>query len=143
MCSGGGQGATITMPDTGAYDRMADMQMQAMRDQQTGIMALKQQELNQALSGQQAAMSDFKDYRIQMANDQQIKANDTSANAARINAILGAPPPEKTAQAPVVGSERDGVQSRKGKKELRIDRVGQTASSKQAAGAGLNITTGG
>lgn len=143
MCSGGGQGATITMPDTGAYDRMADMQMQAMRDQQTGVMALKQQELNQALSGQQAAMSDFKDYRVQVANDQQIKANDTSANAARINAILGAPPPEKTAQAPVVGSERDGVQSRKGKKELRIDRVGQTAASKQAAGAGLNITTGG
>jgi len=143
MCSGGGQGATITMPDTGAYDRMADMQMQAMRDQQTGTMALKQQELNQALSGQQAAMSDFKDYRIQMANDQQIKANDTSANAARINAILGAPPPEKTAQAPVVGSERDGVQSRKGKKELRIDRVGQATPSKQAAGAGLNITTGG
>jgi hypothetical protein len=142
MCSGGGQGATITMPDTGAYDRMADMQMQAMRDQQTGTMALKQQELNQALSGQQAAMSDFKDYRIQMANDQQIKANDTSANAARINAILGAPPPEKTAQAPVVGSERDGVQSRKGKKELRIDRVGQATPSKQAAGAGLNITTG-
>jgi hypothetical protein len=131
------------MPDTGAYDRMADMQMQAMRDQQTGTMALKQQELNQALSGQQAAMSDFKDYRIQMANDQQIKANDTSANAARINAILGAPPPEKTAQAPVVGSERDGVQSRKGKKELRIDRVGQATPSKQAAGAGLNITTGG
>jgi hypothetical protein len=130
------------MPDTGAYDRMADMQMQAMRDQQTGTMALKQQELNQALSGQQAAMSDFKDYRIQMANDQQIKANDTSANAARINAILGAPPPEKTAQAPVVGSERDGVQSRKGKKELRIDRVGQATPSKQAAGAGLNITTG-
>lgn len=143
MCSGGGQAATITMPDTGAYDRMADMQMQAMRDQQTGVMALKQQELNQALSGQQAAMSDFKDYRVQVANDQQIKANDTSANAARINAILGAPPPEKTAQAPVVGSERDGVQSRKGKKELRIDRVGQTAASKQAAGAGLNITTGG
>ena len=143
MCGGGGQAATITMPDTGAYDRMADMQMQAMRDQQTGTMALKQQELNQALSGQQAAMSDFKDYRIQMANDQQIKANDTSANAARINAILGAPPPEKTAQAPVVGSERDGVQSRKGKKELRIDRVGQATPSKQAAGAGLNITTGG
>ena len=143
MCSGGGQAATITMPDTGAYDRMADLQMQAMRDQQTGVMALKQQELNQALSGQQAAMSDFKDYRVQVANDQQIKANDTSANAARINAILGAPPPEKTAQAPVVGSERDGVQSRKGKKELRIDRIGQTAPSKQAAGAGLNITIGG
>ena len=139
MCSGGGKGATIVMPDTRAYDGMADMQMQAMRDQQTGVMALKQQELNQALSAQQEVMTEVKDYKVQAANDQQIKANDTSANAARINAILGAPPPEKTAQAPVVGSERQGVQSRKGKKELRI---GRAAPSTQAAGAGLNITTG-
>jgi len=142
MCSGGGKGATIVMPDTRAYDGMADMQMQAMRDQQAGVMALKQQELNQALSSQQQVMTEVKDYKVQAANDQQIKANDTSANAARINAILGAPPPEKTAQAPVVGSERQGVQSRKGKKELRIDRVGRAAPSTQAVGAGLNITTG-
>ena len=142
MCSGGGKGATIVMPDTRAYDGMADLQMQAMRDQQTGVMALKQQELNQALGAQQQVMAEVKDYKVQQANDQQIKANETSANAARINAILGAPPPEKTAQAPVVGSERDGVTARKGKKELRIDRVGRAAPSTQAAGAGLNITTG-
>jgi len=130
MCSGGGKGATIVMPDTRAYDGMADMQMQAMRDQQAGVMALKQHELNQALSSQQQVMTEVKDYKVQAANDQQIKAN------------LGAPPPEKTAQAPVVGSERQGVQSRKGKKELRIDRVGRAAPSTQAVGAGLNITTG-
>lgn len=142
MCfGGGGQAATITMPDTGAYDRMADMQMQAMRDQQQGTMALKQQELNQALAKQQSAMSDFKDYKVQLASDEQIKANDTTANANRINAILGAPPPEPTAKAPVVGSDRNGVVQGRGKRDLRIDRPG--APTKQAAGAGLNITTGG
>lgn len=142
MCfGGGGQAATITMPDTGSYDRMADLQMQAMRDQQQGIMAIKQQELNQALAGQQSAMTDFKDYKVQMANDVQIKANESAANANRINAIIGAPPPEPTAKAPVVGSDREGVTPRRGKKDLRIDRP--AAPTQQAAGAGLNITTGG
>ena len=143
MCGGKGQGATIVMPDTRAYDGMADLQMQMMRDQQTGSMALKQQELNQALSGQQDVMTELRDYKVQQANEEQIKANDASANAARINAILGAPPPQKTAKAPVAGSDREGVLPRKGKKELRVERVGQAAPSAQAAGAGLNITTGG
>ena len=143
MCSGGGgQGATIMMPDTRSYDGMADLQMQAMRDQTQGMMALKQQELNDALNAQQEVMTEVRDYKVQQANEEQIKANKTNADAARVNAILGAPPPEKTAKAPVVGSEREGTPSRKGKKELRIDRIGRSTPSTQAAGTGLNITTG-
>jgi hypothetical protein len=51
MCSGG-KAATINMPDTGAYDRMADMQIDLMRQQQQGAASLKQAELG---SGSQSA----------------------------------------------------------------------------------------
>ena len=128
MC--GGKPATITMPDTGAYDRMAQMQMDAMRQQQEGAATLKQAELNSAIRAQQSALTELRDFNVQ-------RANDTAANAARLAALIGTPPPEKTAKAPVVGSDRAGMSKPKGKAGLRIDRP--TATS-QASGAGLNIT---
>jgi hypothetical protein len=133
MCfGGGGSPATITMPDTGAYDRMAQMQLDLMRQQQDGVLNVKQQELNQAIASQQQVLTDLRDTKIQ-------RANDTAANAARLSALIGAPPPEKTASAPVVGSDRAGMVRAQGKKGLRIDQAKATA---QAAGTGLNITTG-
>lgn len=132
MCSGGGSAATITMPDTGAYDRMANLQLEAIRSSQDGAAKLKQQELNQALAAQQQVLADLRDVKVQ-------RANDTAANAARMAALMGAPPPEKAATAPVVGSDRAGQARAQGKKGLRIDRgVASTAG----AGTGLNITTG-
>mgnify|MGYP006274467933 CR=1 FL=1 len=130
MCSGGGSPATIVMPDTGAYDRMAQMQFDAMRAAQDGAAKVKQLELNQALAAQQDVLSQLKAVQTQ-------RANDTAANAARMAALLGAPPPEKTAQAPVIGSDRSGTSRATGKRGLRIDR---SVTTTQGAGAGLNIT---
>lgn len=129
MCSGG-KAATINMPDTGAYDRMANMQIDLMRQQQQGAASLKQAELNQAIAAQQGALSELRDFNVQ-------RANDTAANAARLAALIGTPPPEKAAKAPVIGSNRDGMTKPKGKAGLRIDR---SASTSQASGTGLNIT---
>jgi hypothetical protein len=129
MCSGG-KAATITMPDTGAYDRMAQLQMDAMRQQQQGAAALQQAELNTAIRAQEGVLTELRDFNVQ-------RANDTAANAARLAALIGTPPPEKSAKAPVVGSNRAGMSKSKGKAGLRIDRP--TATS-QASGTGLNIT---
>ena len=132
MCMGGGQAATITMPDTGAYDRMANMQMQAMRDQMSGQSSLQQAKLNSALTDQQGVKTQLADVKTQ-------RAKDTAANAARLAALIGTPPPEKAATAPTVGTNRSDVAKASGKKGLRIERSTPTT---QAAGTGLNITTG-
>lgn len=133
MCFGSPPAATITMPDTRAYDRMADLQIAAMQEQQQGAAMLKQAELNQALRTQEQSLSELRDYKVQ-------RANDTAANAARMAAIIGTPPPEPTAKAPVVGTDRENMVKPRGKQGLRIDRVGRTAPTSQAAGTGLNIT---
>jgi hypothetical protein len=143
MCFGGGGGspATIVMPDTRSYDRMASAQIDLMRQQQQGEMALKQQELNNAMARQQQVLADFRDFKIQKAEEQQFKANETSENAMRINAMLGAPPPEPSAKAPVIGSDREGLVKAKGKSRLRIERVDRAAASaSQGSGTGLNLT---
>lgn len=129
MCSGG-QAATITMPDTGAYDRMANMQIAAMQQQQQGAASLKQAELNQAIRAQEGVLTELRDFNVQ-------RANDTAANAARLAALIGTPPPEKSAKAPVVGTNRAGMVKSKGKAGLRIDR---STTASQASGTGLNIT---
>jgi hypothetical protein len=137
MCFGGGGGgsqAVITMPDTGAYDRQAQVQMDLMRQQQEGTMMLKQLELNQALKGQERVLTETRDFKVE-------RANDTAANAARMAALIGAPPPQPTAKPPVVGTDREGLVKPKGKRGLRIDRVDQGSSVSEASGAGLNITT--
>lgn len=132
MCfGGGGSPAVISMPDTGAYDRMAQMQMDAMRQTQDMGLKLKQSELNQALASQQQSLAELRDIKTQ-------RANDTAANAARMAALIGPPPPEKTAKAPTVGSDRDGMARASGKRSLRIDRV-QPAS--QGTAVGFNLTT--
>ena len=130
MCfGGGGSRATITMPDTRAYDRMFDMQKSAIESQMNSGLQLKQQELQSTLKNQEKLHQQSLDLKQQLAND-------TSAQAARMAALIGAPPPEKTATAPVTGNARTGA-TRKGKSGLRIER--QTASS-AGVGAGLNIT---
>lgn len=132
MCSGGGKPAKIVMPDTRAYDRQADLQIAAMQQQQQGEMMLKQMQLNQALQNREQVLMETRDFKTE-------RANDTAANAQRMSALLGAPPPEKSAKAPVVGSDRESMVKAKGKRALRIDR--QASASTQASGTGLNITT--
>jgi hypothetical protein len=133
MCfGGGGGGATITMPNTRAYDRMLNAQLDAMRMAQDGPVKLKQQELTAALDRQQQVLTELRDLKLQ-------RANDTSANAERLAALIGTPPPDKTATAPVIGSDRAGVSKPQGKRGMRVDRA---VPSSSAAGTGLNITTG-
>lgn len=129
MCMGGGGAATITMPDTGAYDRMAQGQFDAMKAVMEGGTQIKQQQLNTALASQQKVATELRDLRVQQANN-------TSAQAARLAALIGTPPPEKNAEAPVVGRNR-GTLTSKGKGALRIERATATSSGQ---GAGLNIT---
>jgi hypothetical protein len=127
MC-GGSAPAKIYAPDTGAYDALANQQMELMRQQQSNGLTLKQGELNNALAAQQSAGAQLRDVKIQ-------RANDTAANAARLAAILGPPPPEKVAKKPVVGQNRSTSAQRQDRDSFRIERD-VTAT---AAGSGLNI----
>jgi hypothetical protein len=120
------------MPDTGAYDRLAQMQMDAMRQSQDGAIKVKQGELNQALTAQQESLAQLRDVKT-------ARANDTAANAARMAALIGTPPPDKAAMAPVLGSDRAEMSRPAGKRGLRIDRATPTTAG---AGTGLNITSG-
>ena len=129
MCFGGGSAATITVPQTDAYDAQADLQIAAMQQTQNSTAMLKQTELNTALAAQQQALTDSKDFQIEQAND-------VRANALRMANLIGAPPPEKTAQAPIVGRDRDRSQGKpKGKRSLRVRRNTGTSN---ASGTGLN-----
>lgn len=116
MCAGAPR-STITAPDTRAYDRMASMQLEAMRSVQGGAVTAKQRELDRVLSLQQQT--------AQRAERQAVaRANDTAANAARLAALIGTPPPEKTAKAPAVGSRRSSAAASVGRRALRIDTTG-------------------
>jgi hypothetical protein len=54
-------------------------------------------------------------------------------------ALIGTPPPDKAAMAPVLGSDRAEMSRPAGKRGLRIDRATPTTAG---AGTGLNITSG-
>lgn len=132
MCmggGGGGGGAVIQMPDTAAYDRLARQQMNAMRYTREHGVQFEQQQLNHALTTQQDQLAQLKDITAQ-------RANDTAAQARRLAELMGTPPPQKAAQAPVIADGR-GLATTKGKSALRIDRPMATSAS---PGAGLNIS---
>jgi len=133
MCFGGGGRATIMMPDTSAYDRMLNLQLEAMRQQQgsDSRMALGQLQLDQALRGQQQSLTAFRDYKRQRAESAQAHAN-------RIAALIGPPVPEKSAKPPTIGRDRATVTKPRDRDSLRVTRVKAT---RQGKGTGLNITT--
>jgi hypothetical protein len=131
---GGGSAATITVPKTESYDAQADLQIAAMQQTQNSTAMLKQGELNSALAAQQQTLTDARDFKIQQAED-------TRANAARMANLIGAPPPEKTAQAPVVGRDRDRSQGKaKGRNSLKVRKSKSTAQGK-GTGLNTNLTT--
>jgi hypothetical protein len=129
MCSGGGGAATITTPDYAAYNRQFDLQKSAIDQAMNSGSQLMQQQLNTAVSSKQQALSASVEQR-------KILAENTNAQAMRMAALIGTPPPEKSASAPVVGSSR-GIETKKGKSALRI---GLDSTSRMGQGAGLNIT---
>ena len=141
MCFGGGGGTvgggTIYMPDTGAYDRQFDAQLDLMKMQSQGAIAMKQAELDDVLRNQTKALADIRDAKVERANE----VASVEAEARRMSNLIGTPPPEPVAQAPVVGRDREKEESTspKGKRGLRITRT--TSPTSSGAGTGLNINT--
>ena len=125
MCGGSAPSSTIIQPDYGAYDRMADAQLQTMQMVQSPLVLAAQQGVQAATLKQQQALTD-------LATRRAAEANDTSAAAARLAALIGTPPPDKTAKAPVIASNRQGKSRPAGRKGLRVDLQPSTTS-------GLNI----
>lgn len=130
MCSGGGPRATITMPNTAAYDRQFALQKAAIDQAMSGEVNLLQGQLTAALRASEETARQAAETKRQLAED-------TSAQAKRMAALIGAPPPEKTADPPVVGRVNRGLTTTKGKSALRIERA---AASSSGQGSGLNIT---
>ena len=125
MCGGGAPSSTIIQPDYGAYNRMADAQLQTMQMVQSPAVLAAQQGIQAATLKQQQALND-------LAARKTSEANDTSASATRLSALIGTPPPDKTARAPVLASNRQGKSRPMGRKGLRVDLQPSTTS-------GLNI----
>jgi hypothetical protein len=78
--------------------------------------------LNASTMGLQQTMQGVNDLATAAANNQQLLQQD----AMRMSMLIGPPPPEKTANAPVIGSNRDEEMSSprsRGRRSLRIDRT--------------------
>jgi hypothetical protein len=132
MCGGSPSRATIVQPDYNAYDKQFALQRSAIESQINNGTTLMQQQLQGALRAQNTVRSSIAEEKVAAASD----ASALNEEAMRLSTLIGAPPPEKTAQGPTVGSRERGLDSRKGRKTLRI---GKTANS-SSQGTGLNIT---
>ena len=133
MCGGGGGGGgTIYQPDYDAYDREFDLQRDAINQQMSSSVMSMQTELQGVLRDQQAIRTKINDRKVEAAEDE----DKLQEEAMRLSTLIGAPPPEKSAQAPEVGSRDRGIKTKKGKKSLRIGRTANSSSQ----GTGLNIT---
>jgi hypothetical protein len=129
MCGGSAPAATITVPDYGAYNQQFELQKAAIDQTMSSSVQLMQNQLNNSLLQQQQA--------LEAANEaKRVAAENTSAQAMRMAQLIGTPPPEKSATAPVVGRNRASATA-KGKGALRIE---SAKSAGFGPGAGLNIT---
>lgn len=128
MC-GGGSKQVIEMPNTGAYDQMANAQIQAMQSAMQFGTQRVQAQLNDSLQIQGQYQQQLRDIQIE-------RAENASAQAKRLADLIGPPPPVETAKAP----ELNEKVKRTNKSRLRINRPRATSS---AQGTGLNINTGG
>ena len=132
MCGGGGRRATIEKPDYNAYNQQFELQKAAIdQSMNSGIREL-QSDFQAQLRQGNASMEAIARNKAAEAEDQAFIAED----ARRLATLIGAPPPEKVADAPKVGKRARDLDTANGKKSLRI---GSTATS-AAKGTGLNIT---
>ena len=132
MCfGGGGSAATITKPDYNAYDKQFQLQKDAIERSMEGNTRLVQQQLDTALKKKQSTLD-------QLTNTQRQLAENTNAQAMRLAQVIGPPPPEKHAQAPVIGAKARGLRG-KGKGGLRIGRATATKGGK-GSGAQLPLS---
>jgi hypothetical protein len=130
---GGGNRATITVPDYGGYDRMFDMRKDAVMSQINSDTQALQQQVNDSLASITGVKEKIRDFKTAQAED----AARLEDQAQRLSVLMGAPPPEPTAQAPEIGTRERNINTRKGKSSLRI---GLKTAKGSAKGTGLNIT---
>jgi hypothetical protein len=120
----------ITSPNYLQESQSLMMQLEAMRGQREGVLTLSQNQLNAELATQADTLQ-----QLQAVKER--RANETASQAARLSALIGAPLPEKTAEAPTIGEQRAGQVRAAGKKALRID---STKVRSSGTGVGLNLT---
>ena len=133
MCmGGGGNRATITVPDYGGYDRMFDMRKDAVMSQINSDTQALQQQVNDSLASITGVKEKIRDFKTAQAED----ADRLEDQAQRLSVLMGTPPPEPTAQAPEIGTRERNINTRKGKSSLRI---GLKTAKGSAKGTGLNI----
>lgn len=131
MCSGGGGSpATIVVPNYNAYNSQFDLQKSAIEQAMSSGIQQKQLELNSSLQSKGEAQA-------RLVEQAKLQAENTNAQAMRLASLIGPPPPEKTAEAPLVGASARRLKTTKGKGALRIERSTATSTGQ---GAGLNIT---
>lgn len=138
MCMGGGGGggrATIVRPSTSSYDAMLATQRAGIESTMNNGMLQSQAQMQQAIQQQQMTYRRIADEKRALADDQRA----VNEQALRMSQLVGAPPPEESAQAPVVGDKDRYGSGAQGKKALRIGR----RANKSGKGAGLNISVGG
>ena len=133
MCFGGGGGGTITKPDYRAYDQQFELQKAAIDSQMQNASMAMQEQLNASLKEQTAVREDIRDFQVARAEDNARLEEE----AQRLSVLMGTPPPEPTAQAPVIGARDRKINTKKGKSALRI---GQKVATSTGQGTGLNIT---
>jgi hypothetical protein len=124
MCAGGGSmpRATITVPNYRAFDRQLDRQIEVMEGRFQNRAINRQEKLGRAVGKQQKRLDQLLDLSMEQANN-------TAAEAQRIAALVGTPPPSPTAKAPVLGANRTGQRRAEGKAALRIDPAGPAANT--------------
>ena len=133
MCGGGGgQRATIYQPDYDAYDREFELQRDAINQQMSSSVMSMQTQLQGTLRDQERIRTQINEVKVEQAENE----DDLQEEAMRLSTLIGAPPPEKSAQAPEIGSRDRGIKTSKGRKSLRIGRTANSSSQ----GTGLNIT---
>ena len=134
MCfGGGGSRATIQKPDYSAYDKQFELQKSAIDQQMSNNSMLMQSQLQESLQQQAIVRQQIRDVQVAKAEDEA----KLEEEAERLSVLVGTPPPEPTAQAPVVGARDRKINTRKGKSALRIR---QKVATSTGQGAGLNIT---
>lgn len=115
MCGSQPPAATFSQPDYGAYDRLTNNQLQLMQLQQSSKVMAAQEGITTATLQQQQVMEQLRNVTTQQAQN-------TTATAGRLAALIGAPVPDRSATAPVLGDNRTGMTRPKGNRGLRIDR---------------------
>lgn len=127
MCTGGGGASKAKIKKvnkkqqkqvSAAVDQMA-AKVKGLLDSNSNL-ALTQQLAESSGRNLQSTLQDLTGLARMAADSQQLLQQD----AARMSALIGPPPPEKSADRPVIGRNRDqaATPASRGRRQLRIER---------------------